>query len=211
MATPHHVGTVEKHRGNYVEWPPGKEDTKVHPEPRSLESKNGFPSWIRGKRFAAKRFDWKTREEAISLIIWDLGHGQIHVRVQIYLPRMVQDQTQNSHHQISSQTSGNHGAGGKGRCMSGMSSICFLISDLPCALLCAWKRWPGQPWDFLTLYNPLLSSKESAERLHSMASGNPTEISAKTKKWDMQAWQFVLHPWVTYFARANTKKSDSVK
>ena len=97
MATPHHGGTVEKNRGNYVEWPPGKEDTKVHPEPRSLESKNGFPSWIRGKRFAAKRFDWKTREETISLIIWDLGYGQTHVRVQIYLPRMVQDQTQNSH------------------------------------------------------------------------------------------------------------------
>ena len=208
MATPHHGGTVEKNRGHYVEWPPGKEDTKVHPEPRSLESKNGFPSWIRGKRFAAKRFDWKTREE---------NHQPDNLRPWVWpnpcegpnLP--APNGTGSNSKQSQSQTSGNHGAGGKGRFMSGMSSICFLISNLPCALLCAWKHWPRQPWDFLTLYNPLLSSKESAERLHSMASGNPTEISAKTKEWDMQAWRFVLHPWVTYFARANTKKSDSVK
>ena len=38
------------------------------------------------------------------------------------------------------------------------------------------------PWDFLTLHNPLPSSKESAKRPHSMAMGNPTEISVKTKK-----------------------------
>lgn len=211
MATPHHGGTVEKHRGNYVEWPSGKEDTKIHPEPRSLKSKNGFPSWIRGKRFAAKRFDWKTREETISLIIWDPRYGQTHVRVQIYLAEWYRIKLKTVTIRSRLRQVEIMGAGKKDRFMSGMFSICFLISDLPCALLCAWKRWPGQPWDFLTLYNPLLSSKESAERLHSMARGNPTEISAKTKEWDMQAWRFVLFPWVTYFARANTEESDPVK
>lgn len=63
------------------------------------------------------------------------------------------------------------------------------------------------PWDFPTLLNPLPSSKESAKRPHSTAMRNPTEISAKTKKGDMQAWLFVLLPWINYFARAKARES----
>lgn len=143
---PHHGGTAGKHRGNRVQWPPGTEGTRVYPEPRALKCKKGLPSWIRGKRFAAIWLENGRRNNQTDNLRpqgWPNTHG-----VQIYLPQMVQDWTQNCRHQISSRISGTHGCWEKGRFKSWIFSVSFSISDLPYVLPCAWEGWPGQPLGF---------------------------------------------------------------